>query len=331
MRVNIIGKSNGVGLTRDARLLTDALRAGGCEVTLTTTGSRESGRRKSLLFKGLRGLRRHLSPLPTTRFDINVMLEHVWTQFAPCARMNVAIPNPDFFDRHDVAALSTVDRIWAKTRHAERLFQARGTRVDWIGFDSEDRLLETSSRMRTCFHLAGSSVLKGTQRLLEVWAQHPEWPVLLVVGRLKTPIPEGRNIQIFREFLDDHRLKRMQNESVIHVCTSETEGWGHYLVEAMSVKAAVITVDAPPMNELIDNERGWLLSCRPNGMHRLAQRYIFDPASLIATMEQINAMPEAGLIARGERARQWFETNSQGFPGRIRAALNQLRNSADVA
>ncbi len=329
MHVNLIGKSNGVGLDRDARLLADALRAAGCEVTQTITGSRQSGRRKSLLFNGLRAFKRLLLPKPVPRFDLNVMLEHVWTQYAQQARANVVVPNPDFFDRHDVAALPTVDWVWAKTRVAEQLFTSLGARVQHIGFDSEDRFLTEAPRRRIALHLAGSSLLKGTAPLLKLWVAHPHWPELHVVGRLKVPVPTAANIHVHAGFMPDDELKRLQNEALIHVCTSEAEGWGHYLVEAMSVGAVVITVDAPPMNELVTPERGWLLSCHANGNHRLARRHLFDEASLCDVMEIIMTEDMNKLRALGNCARQWFLQNHRTFHERVKQSMTQVSASLE--
>ena len=38
-------------------------------------------------------------------------------------------------------------------------------------------------------------------------------------------------------YLDEAELKRLQNAHVFHLCPSETEGFGHYLVEAMGIGA----------------------------------------------------------------------------------------------
>lgn len=267
---------------------------------------------------------------PVPQFDINVMLEHVWTGHLLLARMNVLVPNPDFFDRHDVAAVALVDRVWAKTQQAVQLFRGLGAQVVHIGFNSEDRLMPEVPRQPTFFHLAGSSLLKGTQRLLALWAAHPQWPLLIVVGRLKFEPPVAANIRIHQGYLEDDLLKCLQNESRIHVCTSEAEGWGHYLVEAMSVGSAVITVDAPPMNELVRPDRGWLLPCHPNGIHRLVPRHVFDEQALATLVDQIMAMPDTKLIELGNQGRQWFMDNQSQFYANIRSAVDTVTGECAV-
>ena len=58
--------------------------------------------------------------------DVNLMLEHVWLQYLSTAPINVAVPNPEWFDRHDRRFLAEVDSVWAKTSlHARAVPRAR--------------------------------------------------------------------------------------------------------------------------------------------------------------------------------------------------------------
>jgi hypothetical protein len=166
LRLRLIGKSNGVGLSRDLELLAGALRACGCEVTQHPCERDDRRRRRSLLTRLAMRYRRRRGPAAHPPFDVNVMLEHIWPQFVQQARLNVLVPNPEWTDRRDLGMLRIADRVWAKTAAAEQLFAERGCRVLKIGFDSEDRLERVVERMPQFLHLAGRSPLKGTQRLL---------------------------------------------------------------------------------------------------------------------------------------------------------------------
>ncbi len=336
MKVRLIGKANGVGLSRDFELLAEALRSSGCEVTLYGCERRDRKRRRSFftrLAARARGLR---GGGPDAPYDVNLMLEHVWPQFLHQASRNVLVPNPEWFDRRDLAFLGAAQRVWAKTGLAERLFTARGCRTVRIGFDSSDRLDASVTRENQFLHLAGRSPLKGTARLHALWQRHPEWPLLTIVQDAEAVANPTRgtdaagaavpaNIRVESRFLSDEALRALQNSHRFHVCTSEAEGWGHYIAEAMSVGAVTLTCDAPPMNELIDLKRGVLLAVHNGERHNLATLSLFDEAALEAAVTRVLTMSPAECETIGAAARAWFLGNKHGFFSRVRHALEELQ------
>ncbi len=322
-RIQLLAYSNGVGNSRDIHLLAQPLRDLGHEltVTLVSRGARRS-RRWRLLAWWVR-LRRALGGGAAPPYDLNLMLEHVWPGYLTLARRNVLVPNPEWFDRHDRRLLPLLDGLWAKTRYSQGLFEALGKPVSYTGFDSVDRCVATVARQARFFHLAGKSRMKGTARLLALWSRHPEWPLLCVVlsRRLQAQLPVADNIQYRSEYLEDAQLAQLQNAHLFHLCTSETEGWGHYIPEALSTGAVVIATDAPPMNELVGPDRGLLVAAREHGRQHLAATYAFDEAALEAAVGQVLVLDGAQRQALGTSARAWFLANQQGFPERLRQAL----------
>lgn len=313
-QLNVIGRDNGAGLSRDMQLLAAALRTAGSDVHTTALPHR--GRLAEL------GTRLKWA-LHTSAYDANLMLERIRPEFCGAARRNILIPNPEYFRPRDRAELPRMDAVWVKTRHAERLFSALGARTHYIGFNSPDRLLPDVPRRRAFFHGPGRSGNKGTRQLLDLWAQHPEWPTLTVVWRRKR-VETGtlpRNVVLVREHLDDAAYQRLQNTHAFHLCPSQTEGFGHYLVEAMSCGAIVVTLDAEPMNELVTSERGVLVKARACGAQDLATLYEADEAAMTQAIERCLAIDNAAIAVMGGAARTWFESNQNGFPQRLRAAV----------
>lgn len=332
--VTLIGKSNGVGLARDLRLLADALRHCGAEVHVHAADRSDGRQRRSRMVQSLARtrawLRRRRTASQGFPAHINVMLEHVWPQFLHTAELNIAVPNPEWFDRRDQRLLTSIDGVWTKTHHAQQVFGALGCRTAFIGFDSEDRLDPAVPRERSFFHLAGKSRMKGTDRLLRRWLRHPEWPTLVLVchdeGAEHVP-PEALsagNIEWYREYLPDERLRQLQNASRFHLCLSEAEGWGHYIVEAMSVGAVTLTLDAPPMNELIQPDRGLLMPGASKGRQNLSDTYGFQEAALEQAVAHALSLDEAALTRLGQAARRWFEANRASFAARVGQALGRL-------
>ena len=324
LQVNIIGKSNGAGLARDIELLREALRARGHEVAVTAIDAAQARRRRSI-FSQLK-MRAGLSRKKHVGADVNIMLEHVWLQFLDEARLNIAVPNPEWFDHHDRRVLQLVDRVWAKTDYTEQVFRGLGCSTTYIGFDSYDRYEGSIAKQRTYFHLAGKSSMKGTDRLLKVWGRHPDWPQLIVVQhrRKLRKLPMLSNVDVREGYLTDEALRALQNQSAFHICLSLTEGWGHYIVEGLSTAAVTVTVDAAPMNELVTPERGVLVAYRATGTQRLATTYEFDEEQLESAIARTMTMSDAECARIGGNARAWFLDNKRSFVERLEAALLAL-------
>jgi hypothetical protein len=92
----------------------------------------------------------------------------------------------------------------------------------------------------------------------------------------------------------------------------------------MSVGAVTITTDAPPMNELVDADRGLLVPYDRVDTQFLANTYFFDEAAAEAAFERMIAMPDEELRRMGGNARDWFLRNDREFEARLKTALDPL-------
>jgi glycosyltransferase involved in cell wall biosynthesis len=326
--INLVAFENGVGNSRDVVLLSNALRELGCTVNLTIASVGARRRRKLRLVRAACAGRHWLSQRQQsrgqpTRFDLTVMLEHVWPEQLHLARRNVLVPNPEFCDRHDRSMLRYFDCVWAKTRNTQEIFTRLGHACCLIGFDSVDRHAAEIAPGPGFLHLAGKSRMKGTARLTSLWARHPEWPLLTVSQSLRRAAAPVRaaNILYRTDFLHDPELQQLQNRHVWHVCTSETEGWGHYIVEAQSIGAVVLATDAPPMNELVTADRGLLVRSAAVGRQHLATTYEFDCSEFERAVDAALGMDAARRAQLGAAARDWYWENKRGFPQRLVRAL----------
>lgn len=316
-RIQLLGRDNGAGLSRDLDLLAHALQISGSAPTINALPRR--GRGAEWLTR-----LRLLGAAPA--FDLNLMLERIRPEFIRAARASVLIPNPEYFRPRDRAALHAIDAVWTKTRHAGRLFAALGVPTRHIGFASADRHDPTVARQRAFFHGPGRSGNKGTEALLALWGAHPAWPTLTVAWRRKH-IASGSlpaNVRLLREHLDDNAYRRLQNAHRFHLCPSQTEGYGHYLVEAMSCAAVVVTLDAEPMNELVNDGRGLLVPARATGRQDLATLYDFEPAAMARAVECCLQMSDSEVDRIGLAARAWYLAETAALPQRLRDALEKL-------
>ncbi len=326
-RVQVIARDNGAGLSRDLAILARALTGAGFEVTVSAIGAGGLRRQATLLKRRAQSTwRRWRHGAAAGRFDVNLMDERGRPDYLPLARRNVLMPHPEWFDEADRPRLGAFDRIYTKTRHAVPIFEALGCRAEFVGFTSFDRRLPEVQREPTFFHLGGRSINKGSQPLLDLWLRKPQWPTLTLVQRAKLQRPARlpENVNLIDDYLDDVVLQRLQNQHQFHLCPSETEGFGHHLVEGMSVGAILLTTDAPPMNEMVAPDCGVLAAYSRTGVQRLAKTYFVDPTALEAGVERLLAFGAEERRTRSEAARAWWETNDRAFRQRLADAVASL-------
>jgi Glycosyl transferases group 1 len=327
IRVHLVARDNGAGLSRDIEILRRAIAEAGFELTVSAIG--QGGLRRQLQFERVRtqlawrGLRHGRG---ASRFDVNLMDERLRPKYLPLARRNVLMPHPEWFAPAWAPDLARIDRVFAKTRHAVPIFQTLGCRTDFVGFTSIDRRRADIAREPTFFHLGGRSGNKGSQPIVDLWSRKPAWPMLTIIQRkpLRLPATMPANVRLISDYLDDDALCALQNRNLFHLCPSETEGFGHHLVEGMSVGAITLATDAPPMNEMITNERGVLAAYARTGTQQLATTYFVDDAALEAGVERMLALDADERRLLSEHARGWWEENDRAFRRRLARAIETL-------
>ncbi len=301
----ILGRSNGVGLDRDAALLGAALEGAG--MTVKTPPLKGLGALLSREFKA----------------DAAFHLERVAPWWKRKAGRHFLIPNQERFPERLLGRLKMIDRVLCKSRHAEELFSKYHPAVSYIGFTSDDRVLEdVAPDYSRFFHLAGKSTLKNTEVLLALWARHPEWPVLTLVQHPdNAPASVPANVELVSRYLPDAELREMQNRCGIHLCPSLSEGWGHYITEAMSCRAVTVVTDAPPMNELVDATRGVVVPYGRTESRHLGTNFHIREDLLEEAISRLITMPAEEKAALGDAARTWFLENDCAFRERVAAVV----------
>jgi hypothetical protein len=319
--VHVISPVAGFGNRLDLELVSALLRENGFLVTSYPVVRRGKVARLSRVAQRILSFR--------GRFDLNLFLAPIFPEWLPLARKNILIPNAEGFAGHLHKYLPKIDLILAKTRLTERVFRELGCPTEYVGFTSQDHLDPLVSRETCKFFHSCSSQYKGTRRLLEVWKAHPEWPELVAVVNHNDTIPESSfraaNLRAIRRPVSDAELRQLQNSIPFHLCPSEAEGFGHYIMEAMSCRAVTFTTDGPPMNELIDPSRGLLVDClaeRPK--MALSHRYLFDPKSLEAQVERALKFDPETLQRLGANARDFFLENDRVFRRKFIEVMNAV-------
>ncbi|MGC4081752.1 MAG: glycosyltransferase family 4 protein [Vicinamibacterales bacterium] len=225
-------------------------------------------------------------------------------------------------DRH---RLREVDLVLFKTKHAFDLLSKETKAAALVGFTTVDRRDASVRRIpRTALHVAGWNPHKGTAAILASWSARPDWPEIRVVTQLKGLTGECRNVRVFNTRITDRALRSLQNECTVHVCPSEVEGFGHTLVEAMSCGAVTVTTAAPPMNEVITPEEGFLVPYSRTEPMGAGTRYLVDADSLADVMNRVWTLDSGTFEQLSKAARARFERMQSSFHDSLVTALSGI-------
>lgn len=300
----LVARSNKYGLTADTEIVAEAIRASGA--SCDTASTRARGWLDRLLG------RRSAHSI--------VHFERAFPRWFSAGGRNFLIPNQERFPARHIGRLRRIDCVLAKTLHAESIFSEMGVATQWIGFTSRDRRDQSIGRRWDRFlHLAGGSTLKGTEEVLDLWRAHPEWPQLVLVQKAdNAPADVPANVTLVSGYVEDAELKRLQNECGIHLCPSRAEGWGHNIVEALSVGALAIVTGAPPMNELANSDCALMVAWDRSEPRHLGTCFHVDRAALEAAIETAITMPDEEKLRFAAAARARYEKIDSGFRERIR-------------
>jgi glycosyltransferase involved in cell wall biosynthesis len=303
--INIVGLPNGVGISRDIDIITGILKPAGFHVTCS-----------------------HLFRMdPTKKYDLNIFLERLTPAAMTTARLNCMIPNQEWFEPDWLPLLPKFDLILAKTRYAKEIFEELKCKTEFISFTSEDRYSPGVKKdLVHWLHLVGKSVQKQTETVFRTWQKNPGFPQLTIVQDPKfwRPRPNLRNVNYINDRMPEDVLRSMQNAYGVHVCPSETEGFGHYIMEAMSAKALVITTNAEPMNELVTNERGILVKPVSHEPMRLSMANFINEKSLEEAVIRATVLTDAQISEKGESARKFYLDNDAFFRSAFLGAIRNL-------
>jgi len=318
--IHVISPVAGFGSSLDLSLVASILEQGGFAVSRYPVRRRGKKARYGEVAHHLLGFH--------GRFDVNIFLAPIFPEWLPLARKNILIPNVEGFKEELQRYLPRIDLVLAKTHLTEKAFAKLGCRTEFTSFTSRDHLDEKVPRNPATFFHACSSGFKGTQRLMETWMKHPDWPDLTVVINHNESIPLGLvapNMRVLRKELPEEEYRRLQNSIPFHLCCSEAEGFGHYIMEALSCRAVTFTTNAAPMNELVTPERGLLVDPLPDPEPmELSHRYRFDPGSLEEKIEQARKFEATTIAQIGAAARAFFLENDRFFRQRLLDVIGSL-------
>lgn len=242
--------------------------------------------------------------------DIGIFLELFSPKLAYHCRKKIGIFNPEWFMPHWKRHLRTLDQIWCKSRQAQDVFGRFNRKAYYTGFLGRYMHNEDVPRQRSCLHLQGRSTLKNTEAVLQAWRDYPDLPPLTVITT--KPIKAPDHVTVLGRLPGD-QLNTQLNTHRFHICPSRAEGWGHYITEALSTGAHVVTTDASPMNEHIYPDWGTLIAPAGSVRRYDVREYRIDSNHLAQAVFAADKLTDAQLDHQAEQARSHFLRRNDDF------------------
>ena len=309
MKIHIFAKPHFWGLHSDKEVLTEELTTLGHEVEV-------------FLYPAL----------PTKKGDINIHIENINTQGKPLAHINWLIPNPEWL-KADVDDIKSMDLILCKTHEAKRIFDEKFLNAVFLGFTSHDHYIkEVEKDYRSLFHYQGGTGQRGTFWLERAWANDLEQTLpLLTIISFNTPPYEKGSLRMTSKWLPPEKFYPFQNSCGIHLFPSCTEGFGHTLNEGRATASVVITLDAPPMNELV-TDRECLLPIVNKSIRftsHFANLYFYDPRDMVKMVQKLVSWPKEKLQEIGQNNRKRYLQEREEFRERLKKILSEVKIDKD--
>jgi glycosyltransferase involved in cell wall biosynthesis len=298
MIINLISVDNGVGLTQDMAIVKDILKGHRCT------------------FHDVR------AKYPPKKADINIFFEIINSKFYHKARINLFFPNPEWFWFN--SQLKGIDLVLCKTIDAQRIFNNFGCRTLYTSFTSRDMKAETLN-YRSYLHLAGQSTNKGTKEVIEAWGEN--MPPLTLCST-KKQWPETDNVTPIFSRMEENELTFLMNSTTFHLCPSDYEGFGHYLWEAKSCGAIVITTDAEPMNHFVtDGVDGFLVPVERTSKQQAVVLKHISPEGLRVVVKRTEGLTEDQIVRMCTASRKAWEYNDKFFKRIFTVLINSFENT----
>lgn len=301
MEINILSTRNGVGLEKDANRLISILKEDGHNCHFVDVGKGDSPKKA----------------------DVNIFCEHFHkANFTRMAKRNYLFPNPEWFQPTWLRNLSYLTGVLCKTHDCKEIFSKYTSEVHYTGFTSVDLLDQKITKNNTFFHSAGKSSHKGTEQILSAWNNN-FLPHLTITHTMNKRLEIKGNIAYNYKYFDSKEYSNLLNSFRFHLCPSHYEGWGHYIHEAKSTGAIVITTNSAPMNEFVNKEFGYLCEVSETRRKDLADLKIISAQSLINAVEKCSQLTQEEIEKMSIESRNSYLSQEISFKENFLKIINQ--------
>lgn len=177
-----------------------------------------------------------------SKADIHIYLEVPCRAAYPWARLNIVIPNPEWWckDAWSWVANDPSTFFMFRTRHCQSLFP--GVRGAYIGWRCPIITPGILAKKQVLYVVGGSKhKIAAANVIVQAWK--PQYPPLIIIAAEKGV--EKDNVEWITGYVTTDEKTKLQAESKYHCVASEAEGFGYTMAEAMAFGAQPLWTDLP--------------------------------------------------------------------------------------
>ena len=236
--VKIYYYNNAVGERKDFELILDSLK-NICKIIVFDESN-------SIVSSYINGVKSYLFDEDTNETTIDVGIFNNVFYNPNCMeniKTKILILNEEWLQYQNLADLSNYDHVIVKSQYAKNLVSPFNRNVKKLYFWSIDRYNSSIQEQKKQFHLAGLSIQKGTES---------------VVNRKNITVIDASNrftgsaCNYINHYLSEEEVNTYMNSHNLHICPSLYEAHGHYMFEGLSCGKSIICTKIPVWEECLD-------------------------------------------------------------------------------
>ena len=174
----------------------------------------------------------------------------------------------------------------------------------------------------TCYN----SCFKYTMNELKNWFK---LPIHLNKDSHRNDILIYKNIKLYVDKAPSNEYTNLLINANVAICTSEREGFGHYINESRYYKTPVITINYAPMNELIENNvNGFLIMKFKTAQTKQSQYMSIKTYKVYPNVDELTEKiiycikNKNSLVELGINSRKKFFKDKKFFNNKIKKIIN---------
>lgn len=289
--------------------------------------------------------------------DVNIFLESINDSSVDSifrSQFNMFMVNQEFFD-YDRLTLQiknskqknipeynynkTIDLFLCKTiagvnflNELEKQYDTKLKKI-YTRFTTLFNVINIKKNYNKFLHTAGSSPLKNTDIIINSWKNINKDLIITCYDRCLSNLKkyvkgyDTKFITLYDKKQNNDMVVKLCNEIGNHLCPSMVEGYGHYINQGRITSSIILTIDAEPMNELIDNKSGILIPYsekikRKNGSYM----YSINENDVINGINKMLKLTDNQRKEIGNNVRKKYDDDTIFFDNKIKEICDMFQS-----